>query len=210
MDGKPTTIEYQGTAPPRFGAGCAACGARDPTTNVAFAGAKEKVSHRVTFGVTHAAFAASASMLATASQFVRTAVAIGVGAVYVGIMGLVELRRRRAAAFEVPLCDRCAADVLAIRAATREMIATFVICLAVAIGVDLAFRPAPWIPGVLTGCGIVAALAALRRIGQATKETDRFAVERRVGALRFKFADAEAARRFRAENLGKVVGLGRG
>lgn len=208
MDGSPTTIEFRGAGPPRFGAGCAACNAIGPVTTVRLAGAKERFSLGE-YLVTHAALAGAAAYLATASRELRAPLAIVVGVVYVGVMAVVGLRRWRAASFEVPLCTRCASDVRSIRRASHEMVATLVVCLALAVGVDLAFAPAPWVQSFLAGCGVVAALAALRRIWQATKEADRLEVESRIGFVRFQFADTDAAQRFESENHGAAARVGR-
>jgi hypothetical protein len=208
VDDSPTTIEFHGAGTPRFGAGCAACGASGPSTAIRFAGAKGHFALGE-YLVGHAVFAGAAAYLATVSHEIRAIVAIGVGVVYFGVMALVELRRSRAVSFDVPLCSRCALDVRSIRRATREMVATLLICLALAIGVDRAFAPAPWVQDFLHGCGVIAALAALRRIWQATKEADRLEVERRVGSVRFKFADAEAAQRFESANDGAASRVGR-
>jgi hypothetical protein len=193
-----TTVDYRGEGSPRFAAGCAACRADGPMTAVRFAGAKEK-SSLGDYVVSHAAYAAAVPLFLNAPLELRVAGAVVLVAASEAL-ALVQHRKRRARSFEVPLCARCSADVLSIRHANRELLATLVICAATAIGIAQAFESATWVESFLIVCGVVAVLAMLKRAWHAIRETDRFEVESRVGVVHIRFADAEAARRFAALN----------
>jgi hypothetical protein len=102
----------------------------------------------------------------------------------------------------VPLCARCAAEVRARRNVDRALATATALLLALVL-VGFFWRDsAPWISRAWIGA-IVALLATVTlrfALRARARAEERLGVERAVGVVRFRFADADAARRFEAAN----------